>query len=32
VGRIEQDQQRLSSLVDKLAQIIEQQKKAEAEA
>ncbi|MGB9984815.1 murein hydrolase activator EnvC [Herbaspirillum sp. AP02] len=31
-GRIEQDQQRLSSLVDKLAQIIEQQKKAEAEA
>ena len=32
VGRIEQDQQRLSALVDKLAQIIEQQKKAEAEA
>ncbi|ALU87408.1 membrane-bound metallopeptidase [Herbaspirillum rubrisubalbicans M1] len=31
-GRLEQDQQRLSSLVDKLAQIIEQQKKAEAEA
>ncbi|WP_290977941.1 peptidoglycan DD-metalloendopeptidase family protein [Herbaspirillum sp.] len=31
-GRIEQDQQRLSALVDKLAQIIEQQKKAEAEA
>lgn len=32
VGRIEQDEQRLSSLVDKLAQIIEQQKKAEAAA
>lgn len=32
VGRIEQDQQRLASLVDKLTQIIEQQKKAEAEA
>ncbi|WP_370454706.1 murein hydrolase activator EnvC [Herbaspirillum sp. SJZ099] len=31
-GRIEQDQQRLSALVDKLAQIIEQQKKAEAAA
>lgn len=32
VGHIEQDQQRLSSLVDRLAQLIEQQKKAEAEA
>jgi len=31
-GNIEQDQQRLSTLVDKLAKLIEQQKKTEAEA